>query len=332
MDPATAREAIAKHQTIWRRVAPAVGLFFLAPLVGEYLLGNVPIREISALLFLAPMYGGGALLIREVARRAGRGWPTIVLLALAYGVLEPGLLDHSLFNESFQGHDLRGSTYVPALGISAYNALGFAAGHAIWSISVPITIVETFVPGRRTTPWLGKISLTLTGFVFLVGCALVFNWALQTQQFLPSVLQMVAAAVVVVALIVAAFTVGRASLRSIDRPAPNPWLVGAVAFVASSLFFDLRESWPWVAFGLLLIATMTGLIRRWSRGADWGAAHRLALAGGALLTYAWGGFQITVALGRAETSWFVGQALLAVGAIFLLAAALCTVRKSKGST
>jgi hypothetical protein len=32
---------------------------------------------------LAPMSGGGALLIREVARRAGRGWPTVLLLAAA---------------------------------------------------------------------------------------------------------------------------------------------------------------------------------------------------------------------------------------------------------
>jgi hypothetical protein len=34
----------------------------------------------------------GALLIREVARRTGCGWPTIVVLALAFGVLEEGLL------------------------------------------------------------------------------------------------------------------------------------------------------------------------------------------------------------------------------------------------
>jgi hypothetical protein len=69
--------------TMLRRIAPAVGLFFLAPLVAEYLLGNVSIKEITGLLFLAPMYGGGALLIREVARRTGRGWPTIILLAAA---------------------------------------------------------------------------------------------------------------------------------------------------------------------------------------------------------------------------------------------------------
>ncbi|WP_432834180.1 hypothetical protein [Dactylosporangium sp. CA-092794] len=52
-----------------RRIAPAAGLFFLAPLVAEFLLGNLPITMLFALVALAPMYGGGALLIRELARR-----------------------------------------------------------------------------------------------------------------------------------------------------------------------------------------------------------------------------------------------------------------------
>jgi hypothetical protein len=79
-------------------VLPALGLFFLAPLVAEFLLGNLPITALFLLVILAPMYGGGALLIRETARRAGRGWPTLVVLALAYGVLEEGIATMSLFN------------------------------------------------------------------------------------------------------------------------------------------------------------------------------------------------------------------------------------------
>jgi hypothetical protein len=74
-----------------RRVAPAFVLFFLSPLVAEFLLGDFTLAAIGYLVLLAPMYGGGALLVRELTRRAGRGWPTIVLLALAYGVLEEGI-------------------------------------------------------------------------------------------------------------------------------------------------------------------------------------------------------------------------------------------------
>src|SRR5438105_3123342 len=81
-----------------RRITPVIGLFFLSPLVGEYLLGNVSIVEIGALPPLALLYGSGALLIRELARRTGHGWPTMIALGLAYGLIEAGLIDQSLFN------------------------------------------------------------------------------------------------------------------------------------------------------------------------------------------------------------------------------------------
>jgi hypothetical protein len=144
---------------------------------------------------------------------------------------------------------------------------------------------------------------------------------------------MITAAAVVVALIVAAFVVGRAPGPSADRPAPNPWLVGAVAFVASSLLFAKSESWLGVAFGLLLVAVMVVLITRWSRRKGWSLAHRLALAGGALLTYAWGGFVLSVLLlGRTATVDLVGQAVFVAGAVALLTAAIRTVRRTRGST
>ena len=61
-----------------RSLGPAIALFFLAPLVAEFLLGNLPIQMLPALVMLGPMCGGGALLIRESVRRAGRGWPSIL--------------------------------------------------------------------------------------------------------------------------------------------------------------------------------------------------------------------------------------------------------------
>ena len=59
-----------------RRFVPALALFALAPLIGECLLGNLTIPEIGLLPpVLAPMYGGGALLIREATRTSRRwGW------------------------------------------------------------------------------------------------------------------------------------------------------------------------------------------------------------------------------------------------------------------
>ena len=55
-----------------RRIAPALGLFFLSPFVAEFLLGNVSIDALPIGLVRSPMYGGGALIIREVAPVPGK--------------------------------------------------------------------------------------------------------------------------------------------------------------------------------------------------------------------------------------------------------------------
>ncbi len=140
-----------------KSVLAAIGLFFLAPLVAEYLLGDLPITMLSALVVLAPFYGGGALLIRELARRAGRGWPSIVLLALAFGILEEGFTTQSLFNPNYLSLNLHllQPAYIPALGIGGWWTVFVLALHTVWSICVPIALVEATVPKRATTPWLG---------------------------------------------------------------------------------------------------------------------------------------------------------------------------------
>ena len=54
-----------------RSILAAVTLFFLAPIVAEFLLGDFPATWLPLLIILAPMYGGGAILIR--AQCPGRG-------------------------------------------------------------------------------------------------------------------------------------------------------------------------------------------------------------------------------------------------------------------
>jgi hypothetical protein len=42
-----------------RGIWPELALFFVAPLVAEFLLGNLPIKLLPTLVVLAPLYGGG---------------------------------------------------------------------------------------------------------------------------------------------------------------------------------------------------------------------------------------------------------------------------------
>ncbi|MFC6081205.1 hypothetical protein [Sphaerisporangium aureirubrum] len=309
------------------RVAPALGLFFLAPLTGEYLLGNVPASEIAGVIFLAPMYGGGAILVREAARRAGRGWTAILLLAAAYGVFQPGLLDQALFNSNYDGrYDFTSLAAVPGLGFSAFYAETFVAGHAIWSIGIPIAIMEALVPRRSTTPWLGRTGLVVTGVVFLFGCWIILDD--HARSFVAPAPQLIGAGVVTAVLVVAAFAVRRREGPMADRRTPRPWAAGGLMFVLTGAFVARPESVAGAVMGGLLLAAMGVLVVRWSGRQGWTAVHRVAVAGGALLTYMWTGYVLLYLSGVATTANLIGQTVLVVAMLALLFVTVRVARRS----
>ena len=199
------RGLTSEEEGIW----PALGLMFAAPLVAEFLLGNLPIKLLPALIVLAPMYGGGALLIREMVRRTGRGWPSILLLGMAYGIFEEAFTTQSLFNPNYLKLNLGLLTpaYIPSLGIGAWWTLWMLMVHGIWSISTPIALVEACVPDRARTPWLGRVGLVVVAMVFLFGACANTAIGYKQDHYLASMAQFVGAAVVIVLLVASAFLI-----------------------------------------------------------------------------------------------------------------------------
>src|ERR1700722_15120263 len=130
----------------YRSIPAAITLFFLAPIVAEFLLGDFPATWLPLLIILAPMYGGGALLIRELTRRVGRGWPTFLLLGAAYAIIEEAFTTQSLFNPHYLGLHLPPPAWIPSLGISAWGTLFILNVHPFWSIGVSIALAEGLFP------------------------------------------------------------------------------------------------------------------------------------------------------------------------------------------
>jgi hypothetical protein len=62
-------------------------------------------------------------------------------------------------------------------------------------------------------------------------------------------------------------------------------------------------------------------VRFWSRRRGWGDIHRLALAAGPLLTYAWAAFPQPPVLPASRIADLIGNVLFAVAAIALVAVA-----------
>jgi hypothetical protein len=315
-----------------RSLGLAAGLFLLAPLVAEFLLGNLPITALYTLVVLAPLYGAGALLIREVVRRTGRGWPSILTLALAYAVFEEGITTMSLFNPNYAGERLLDSGYIAALGMGGPWTVYVLTLHTVWSISVAIAMMEVLAGERGQTPWLGRIGVVVAGLVFVVGAAASTLISVATYEFVASVPQLVGTVVAVVALIAAALSSPpRASTKSTASAgsAPNAWLVGAAALLVTSVFRQLpHDMAPWLYVGVVLVlwAGSVILVRAWSRLRGWGTPHLLALAAGALLTYAWTSFRQTPMGAARSTEDLVGNAVFATAALVLVGVAALVAR------
>src|SRR5580658_3209858 len=275
-----------------RRVAPAIGLYFVAPLVAEYLLGDLPIKMLGVLAILAPFYGGGALLIREAVRRTGRGWPSIFVLAFAYAVFEEAFTTQTLFNPNYLNLNLHllQPAYIPALGIGIWWTVFVLTLHTVWSISASIASTAHQI---------------------------------KTSHFMASTVQLCVSAVVCVAAIVAAFLLPARSAPRKPGSVPSPWLIGAAALVAGSIFMTVPPTWAWgaVAIYLLLDLMMIAAISALSHRERWNGLHRLALAGGAALAYAWHAFIQNPAVGDAGPSTRIGNVIFAAGLIGMLVVA-----------
>ncbi len=323
----TSKQEETTSQAGKKYILPALGLFFLSPLVGEFLLGNLSITWLWTLLVLAPLYGGGALLIRETARRLGWGWPSIVILGLVYAIVEEAFVTQSLFNPNYVGLRLLDYGYISSLGISAWWTTFVLGLHTVWSTSVPIALVENLTPQARRTPWLGAWGFAVTALIFVIGCALTFVTQQQDSPFMASTAQFTASAVVVVLLIIVAILLGRSKQDTHTDPQPPPSVpvVGGVLFVLGSAFMLLalvHDQTPVIlSVGGMVGALIVGsfLLWRWSRRADWSARHEFAAAGGLLLVYAWYGFvQVPSAGDTSPLVDTVGNAVFSIAALILL--------------
>jgi len=327
--------------TMLRRVAPALALLVVAPLIAEFLLGDFNVRQLGFIIVFIPVYGAGALLIRELTRQARRGWPTMLVLSLAYALIMEGFTNQTLFNPNYAGQRLLDYGFIPALGTSFDFAVYVLTLHVVWSIGSSVALVEGLAGARWCEPWLRLPGSVATAVLAVLGCAATASFTLRTFHFVASPAQFGAVAILVLLAIVTAFAgfrrnphdrSGTASADTRDqgeganRRAPSFWLVLLVALVLSSAF----QRWfayapghsvrPGLALaGLLgLELAAVALFAVWSRRVGWGATHALAASLGAIVTYGWISLRRLVVAGGTSlgvpttTVDVVGQATLLV--------------------
>lgn len=169
----------------------------------------------------------------------------------------------------------------------------------------------------------------MTGVIFIFGSAYLCYTIYLEENFFASPPQLIGTAVAVILLVIIAFTIRRSHKPPTAGFVPSPWIVAGFSLVMSSLFMlaDTLPGWTKVAAGILTVVIFFAAVFHWARRIGWSAMHRLALAGGGILTYAWLGLLMEPESGSKVIFDYIGSTILAAFAIVLLRRAAGKVRK-----
>src|SRR5262249_13499577 len=270
-----------------RRVAPVVTLLLLAPIGSEVLYGATRISAIFVLVPQVATWGCGALLIREAVVRGRRGWAGLLLLGVALAVAEECVIQQTSLAPMV---GLASREYGPALGVNWVYLLWALGYESVWVIVLPVRLSELIFPDRRKEPWVGKRGLILASLAFLLGSFVAwYSWTqvartkvFHMPEYQPPIVYVLVASGSIVLLVAAAFgpwTSPRSGGPRSGRPAPDPRLVGAIAFLFglpwSALVLLAYGAVPTVPFEMTLIAGVAWigailfLFVRWTSSPSW---------------------------------------------------------------
>ena len=272
-----------------KRIPPALFLFFLAPAIGELLSGSAPPVEFFnpfMLLILPALYGSGAVLARELTLRWDKRWPTILILGLAYGIIEEGLMIKSFFDPNWMDLGILG-TYGRLAGVNWVWSVFLTLYHAAVSIAIPILLTELIYTDRRDEPWIGRRGLI--GLSILLAAVVLFG-ALAMAPYRPPFIPYLFAIIATVGL----YFLARRMPKRFRPPQPAPRLrplwIGVIGFLSIVAYFI--GGWALPELGIppvltigFLIALSLGVLHllRWASGEGaWSDIGRLALATGTL--------------------------------------------------
>jgi len=320
------------------RVRPVFSLAFLAPFIAEFLFGATPLSRIAGFIFLALLYGGGAVVIRElVRRRSPGGWGRIAVLGVAYAFIEEGLVTQSFFNPTlFRAGEIGGR----AMGVNFVWTEWTVGYHILWSLLIPIALTELLFPEHRSEPWLTSGGLVAAGVCYVVGVAVIamaFRRTVAPDFRAPQLhLILTVLAAFVLAVLALVWPVTPASSVATARPgvAPSVWWLAAVMLVTTAGWFGLlflpevlkrgaRVLIPMCA-AVALAAGGSRLVENWSTALGWSDRHRLAMVLGALPVTMLFGFFIVTAGSRIDQ---MGQAVGCLITAVLLISFAGRVRK-----
>src|SRR5881396_3672802 len=295
---------------------PLLALILLSPVIAEMLSGSTPPLEWLnpiGVLFLIWLYGAGVLVVRETAVRWKTGWPSILLLGAAYGVIEEGLAVKSFFDPGWMDLGTLG-WYGRWLDVNWVWAVWLTIYHAVVSIAIPIFLVEWLWPRTRGQPLTSRRGYVMS-IALLAGATVFINILLTPYR--PSAWHLLGAGAAVAFLVWAAKKYAGvlwARLPSRKDPrSPRVYALAGFGFLMGSFllygggpFFGVIPAITILEGAAVLMGVML-LVRRTSDDPARWARQRFAFVAGAT------GFLIVLAAFLELAGW---RGMGVVGAAF----------------
>ncbi len=200
----------------FHRALPGVTLMVLAPLIAEVLPGATRVSSMFVFPIEILIWGGGAVLIRDLVRRLGLGWRNMLLLAAALAVAEECLIQQTSLAPLVI--KIKGVEYARAFGVNYVYFLWAIIYESLFVVFIPVGMAELIFRRRREQSWLSAVGATVIALLFLPACFLAwFSWTqiartkvFHLEAYNPPVSQLVSAAIVIGVLI--ALAVGPAQI------------------------------------------------------------------------------------------------------------------------
>jgi hypothetical protein len=216
-----------------KTLIPLITLGFLSPFFIELQSGNIPFPDFfipGTLFFLITLgYGFAAIIIREISVRYSFGLLSTLILGLAYGIYNEGLIartlirDHSMPIEAFNGDGL-------FLGVNIGFMLIIILAHALQAIVYPILFTNLLFPKVRSVTLLpAKLIMILSVILFIFGTLSFFR----TDGFgTGSIISYIFLIGLITLLIISAFVLRHRYHLNISGPWSNKTItLGATALI-----------------------------------------------------------------------------------------------------
>jgi len=268
---------------------PLILLVLLSPVIAELLSGSAPPLEFFnplGFVILVGLYGSGVLIVRELSLKWGNGWSTILLLGIAYGIIEEGLAVKRFFDPQWMDLGILG-VYGRWIGVNWVWSFYLTIYHTIYSIALPILIFNLIFPSLKNKQLLARKGIST---VFAVLFVIVGFCYLVLTPYRPNAALYLATLLIVILLFIAAWKnkVIRIAVKNVE-PLIRPLWFGVVGAIFTFSFFLAMYAVPYFApfplipilIGLVLCLLVVLFVVKYS-GKTNNSLHMLSLTSGLL--------------------------------------------------